>query len=356
MSPSLPLFPEPMVKIWSSRSLHAPCSYALQGTVAKAFLPWPPWPLAPCPPVLPCPPWLVLFPRPMSSEILCILFSWDLSGSSFCTVLLTALLYKLKVHRKCWTKSTPSCLFVVNISVGRVALPGNSLIVILAFTSFTVFYLSFYKLWGEKHGEMQNKTWWCCAHQFWVRILILETCVSQIVLLDMNPNSWERAIGSKKEPFFVVVLCGLAFWSGKQVQVYLKIQVFWGSSLVAGLTPIWCKQQLDSCVSTCTSVVRVRVLCCYFQVDFLILETKFNTRECLLGWRTSIQPPTYPSGDSGFKSWAELLCPIGPTVRCLTMELIHSPCWSDYHWYNPPDHTSAYYSYVDPSVPCRVLA
>jgi hypothetical protein len=77
----------------------------------------------------------------MLSGIARILFLWDLSGSFFCAVLLTALLYKLIVSRM-----TASCLFIVNVSVGLAVFPGDGVIVILAFTSFTVFYLSFYKL------------------------------------------------------------------------------------------------------------------------------------------------------------------------------------------------------------------
>ncbi len=42
MSPSLPLLPEPMVKIWPSSSLQAPASDAFLGMVALAPLPRPP--------------------------------------------------------------------------------------------------------------------------------------------------------------------------------------------------------------------------------------------------------------------------------------------------------------------------
>jgi hypothetical protein len=54
----LPLFPEPMVKIWPSSSLQAPTSDAFFGTVPLVPLPWPPrlWP-APLPSLPP-------FPRP----------------------------------------------------------------------------------------------------------------------------------------------------------------------------------------------------------------------------------------------------------------------------------------------------
>ena len=44
MSPSLPLFPEPMVNMWPSSSLQAPTSEAFLGMVGFAPLPWPPWP------------------------------------------------------------------------------------------------------------------------------------------------------------------------------------------------------------------------------------------------------------------------------------------------------------------------
>ncbi len=170
MSPFLPLFPESMVKIWPSRSLHAPCSDALRGMVTKAFLPRPPRPLAPQPPVLPRPSQPALFTWPMLSRISRILFSWDLSASSFCAVLLTALLYKfLVVHRMCWKNLTLLCSFIVNVSVGRAALPGDGVIVILAFPSFTAFYLSFYKLWGKTWGNAEQNLMGR-AHHIWVRI------------------------------------------------------------------------------------------------------------------------------------------------------------------------------------------
>ena len=56
ISPSLPLFPEPMVKIWPSSSLQAPTSDAFLGTVPLVPLPWPPrpWP-APLPSLSPVP-------------------------------------------------------------------------------------------------------------------------------------------------------------------------------------------------------------------------------------------------------------------------------------------------------------
>ncbi len=54
MSPSLPLLPEPMVKIWPSSSLQAPTSDAFLGMVALVPLPRPPLPLPSLPP----------FPRP----------------------------------------------------------------------------------------------------------------------------------------------------------------------------------------------------------------------------------------------------------------------------------------------------
>ncbi len=54
MSPSLPLLPEPMVKIWPSSSLQAPTSDAFLGMVPLVPLPWPPRPLSS----------LLPFPRP----------------------------------------------------------------------------------------------------------------------------------------------------------------------------------------------------------------------------------------------------------------------------------------------------
>ncbi len=184
-----------MVKIWPLRSLHAPCSNSLQRTVAKAFLPQHPRPLAPRPPVLARPPQPALFTWPMLSGISWILFLWDLSGSSFDAVLLTALIYKHIVHRMCWKNSTTSCLFIVNLTVGQAALPGNGVIVILAFTSFTIFYLSFYKLWGEECGDMQNKTWWFAPiiseSEFPMNSDSWDLCHTKC-LLDINPNRWRH--------------------------------------------------------------------------------------------------------------------------------------------------------------------
>jgi hypothetical protein len=56
-------------------------------------------------------------------------------------------------HTKCWKNSTPSCSFIVNVSVGRAALPGNGVIAKLPLTSSTVIYSSFYELWGENMGK-----------------------------------------------------------------------------------------------------------------------------------------------------------------------------------------------------------
>ncbi len=47
MSPSLPLFPEPMVKMRPSRSLQAPSSDAFLGTLDEVFLAQPSWPPRP---------------------------------------------------------------------------------------------------------------------------------------------------------------------------------------------------------------------------------------------------------------------------------------------------------------------
>ena len=71
MSPSLPLLPEPMVKMWPSSSLQAPTSDAFLGMVALAPLPLPPRP-RPLLPLLfpPRPPRPALASRPMSSGIL----------------------------------------------------------------------------------------------------------------------------------------------------------------------------------------------------------------------------------------------------------------------------------------------
>ena len=90
MSPSLPLFPEPMVKMWPSSSLQAPTSDAFLGTVALAPLPLPPRPRPPLPLLFPPrPPRPALVSRPMSSGILgfsfrgisTILFSLLVGGS-----------------------------------------------------------------------------------------------------------------------------------------------------------------------------------------------------------------------------------------------------------------------------------
>ncbi len=70
ISPSLPLFPEPMVKMWPSSSLQAPTSDAFLGTVALAPLPRPPRPRPPRPVVPPRPPRPAFVSRPMSSGIL----------------------------------------------------------------------------------------------------------------------------------------------------------------------------------------------------------------------------------------------------------------------------------------------
>jgi hypothetical protein len=56
MSPSLSLFPEPMVNIWPSNSLQAPTSDAFLGMIALAPLPRPPWPRPALPLFPPCPP------------------------------------------------------------------------------------------------------------------------------------------------------------------------------------------------------------------------------------------------------------------------------------------------------------
>ena len=112
------------MKTWPSRSLHAPCSDALQGTVAEALLPQPPQPLAlvhlscralhgrhhfldPC--------WVEFRRLSLCGASLNPLFS-PYSWRQFSTNL---------VFRMCWKNSTPSCSFVVNVSVGRAALPGD---------------------------------------------------------------------------------------------------------------------------------------------------------------------------------------------------------------------------------------
>jgi hypothetical protein len=70
MSPSLPLLPEPMVKMWPSSSLQAPTSDAFLGTVALAPLPRPHRPRPPRPLFPPRPPRPAFVSRPMSSGIL----------------------------------------------------------------------------------------------------------------------------------------------------------------------------------------------------------------------------------------------------------------------------------------------
>jgi hypothetical protein len=56
MSPSLPLLPEPMVKMWPSNSLQAPTSVAFLGMVAVTLFPRAPRPRPPLPPFSPRPP------------------------------------------------------------------------------------------------------------------------------------------------------------------------------------------------------------------------------------------------------------------------------------------------------------
>ena len=60
MSPSLPLFPEPMVNMWPSSSLQPPTSDAFLGIVGFTSLPWPSWPQPALLPFLLCPPWPAL--------------------------------------------------------------------------------------------------------------------------------------------------------------------------------------------------------------------------------------------------------------------------------------------------------
>jgi hypothetical protein len=57
MSSSLPLLPEPMVKMCPSNSLQAPTSVVFLGIVAVMLLPRAPRPRPPLPPFLPRPPW-----------------------------------------------------------------------------------------------------------------------------------------------------------------------------------------------------------------------------------------------------------------------------------------------------------
>ncbi len=92
----------------------------------------------------------------------------------------------------CWKNLTASCSFVVNVSVGRAALPGDGVIVILAFTSFTVFYSSFYKLWGKIWGNAEQNLMGH-AHHFWVRVpyefWFLRLVSHKMFYLDVNPNT-----------------------------------------------------------------------------------------------------------------------------------------------------------------------
>ncbi len=104
-----------------------------------------------------------------------------------------ASLQTLVVCRMCWKNSTTLCLFVVNGSVGWATLPGDCVIIILAFTSFTVFYLSFYKLWGKTKNMEECRTKLdglrpSFLSQNSLRILIPETCVSQNVLFRYTPT------------------------------------------------------------------------------------------------------------------------------------------------------------------------
>ncbi len=70
ISPSLPLLPEPMVKICPSESLQAPTSDAFLGRVALAPLPQPPRPQPPRPLFPPRPTRPAFVSRAMSSGIL----------------------------------------------------------------------------------------------------------------------------------------------------------------------------------------------------------------------------------------------------------------------------------------------
>ena len=70
MSPSLPLFPEPMVKMWPSSSLQAPSSDALLGTLGEEL------PLPAQPHRLALPPLVSRPPRPVS--LLWAISRWNL--------------------------------------------------------------------------------------------------------------------------------------------------------------------------------------------------------------------------------------------------------------------------------------
>ncbi len=145
ISPSLPLLPELIVKIWPSRSLQAPTSDALQGTIPEGVLLHPPQPHPPCLPFPPRPARPALLAQAFSSGISWILFSWDLFGSSSLFVLpdeLTQTYSFMNVLKEC--NPIVLVLILMQVLVGR--LPPELVVVKIDFTSFLTIYLSFTKL------------------------------------------------------------------------------------------------------------------------------------------------------------------------------------------------------------------
>ena len=93
MSPSVPLLPELMVKMCTSKSLQAPTSDAFQGTVGLTPLPQPPWPRPPRPLFSPHPARPAFVSQPMLSGILRFSFR-GISGILFShSFFLTSLAY-----------------------------------------------------------------------------------------------------------------------------------------------------------------------------------------------------------------------------------------------------------------------
>ncbi len=141
MSPSLPLFPEPSVKMWPSRSLQALSLDAFWGTFDEVFLAQPPWP--PCPPLAPHPPRPVSFPWAISRWIL---------GFSFLEIhdpLLIATLcwqYLYKPNLQDVLEELDLIQFAIVLTIVLIGqLPPKS--IIASKLGFTLVYLSSCKLW-----------------------------------------------------------------------------------------------------------------------------------------------------------------------------------------------------------------
>jgi hypothetical protein len=127
------------------RSLQAPTSDALQGTVPEGVLPHPPRPRPPHPPFPPCPARPALLAQAISSGISWILFLWDLFGSSSLFVLPDKIMQTYS-----FVNVLEECSPVVLVLILTLVLVGRLLpelvVVKVHFTSFLTIYLSFTKL------------------------------------------------------------------------------------------------------------------------------------------------------------------------------------------------------------------